>query len=316
MPFTAAGLTLAALLAVQAPPAATVPLTRDAYVLELGRLRNAIQTLDERAPAMANPIRVALSSTWRVVVDDGVIEIDPSALRDRLAQWQQRPRPAIREELMQTLQLYADEAMSADNGVAHPNARAELDRILSAREFAQVRGPSAFDQFRQRLLLWLSDLLSRVAGASAIPSLTRWMIGLLVAVALGAALFWMYRSLRSAQSPNALHLNHGVVRELRAWPVLLADARAAAERGDWRDAVHLAYWTAIEFLESNGAWRPDPSRTPREYVRLIPASDTAHAPLAEITRIFEHVWYAAATADADRFSRALAALESLGCRLR
>jgi hypothetical protein len=96
--------------------------------------------------------------------------------------------------------------------------------------------------------------------------------------------------------------------------VWLSEANAAAARGDWREAVRLAYWCAVSFLEDQGAWRPDRARTPREYLRLLPASSDHRPGLTELTRTFELVWYGAEEADSRRFAEALAHLERMGCR--
>jgi hypothetical protein len=104
---------------------------------------------------------------------------------------------------------------------------------------------------------------------------------------------------------------------VRPWSEWLAEARAAAARGDTRAAIRAVYWCAIAFLETQGAWRADPSRTPREYVRLLaggPQSASAHTPaLRGLTRMLEQIWYGTSPADATRYAEALDHLKSLGC---
>ena len=91
-------------------------------------------------------------------------------------------------------------------------------------------------------------------------------------------------------------------------------SRAAAERGDWREAVHLAYWAGISFLEAQGLWRPDRARTPREYLRLLPPANTARPALQALTRSFEQIWNAQRPASDSDYGAALSHLEALGCR--
>jgi hypothetical protein len=69
----------------------------------------------------------------------------------------------------------------------------------------------------------------------------------------------------------------------------------------------------VAFLEAKGAWRPDRARTPREYLRLLPASSDDGATLAAITRRFELVWYGNASADAEAFAESVANLKKMGC---
>jgi hypothetical protein len=98
------------------------------------------------------------------------------------------------------------------------------------------------------------------------------------------------------------------------WRTWLAEARAAAQQGNWRDAIHLAYWAGISQLESSGAWTPDSARTPREYLLLIKANNPSRGELAALTRDFERIWYGSQPAGDAEFSQSLQHLERLGCR--
>ena len=93
-------------------------------------------------------------------------------------------------------------------------------------------------------------------------------------------------------------------------------ARAASADGHWRDAIHLAYWCGISFLEAQQAWRPDASRTPREYTRAFAETGPRADALAQFTSLLERVWYAGDAADATRFDEALSHLGALGCPAR
>ena len=75
------------------------------------------------------------------------------------------------------------------------------------------------------------------------------------------------------------------------WRHWAAEARTAAERADYRTAIHAAYWTAVARLEENHLLHEDRSRTPRESLRLIEAANAAYAPLSHLTRRFELNWY-------------------------
>jgi uncharacterized protein DUF4129 len=123
---------------------------------------------------------------------------------------------------------------------------------------------------------------------------------------------WMYRTIRSSAAHETI-LAGPLPVSAKEWTVWLAEARAAANRGDWRDAIHLAYWCSISYLEARGVWRPDRARTPREYLRLMPPSSADRPALAALTQGFELVWYGMQDADADAFAQALAQLKKLGC---
>jgi hypothetical protein len=123
----------------------------------------------------------------------------------------------------------------------------------------------------------------------------------------------VYRTLRATTKVETI-LPESLPISAREWTVWLADARDAGRRGNWREAIHLAYWAGISFLESQGAWRPDAARTPREYLRLISAANERRPILSTLTRKFELVWYAGHAADEHAFAETLEELEKLGCR--
>jgi hypothetical protein len=141
----------------------------------------------------------------------------------------------------------------------------------------------------------------------------KYFVYVLIGVAGLALLYLVYRSI--FQNPE---LEEVIPRDLpvsaKEWTIWLAEARAAASRGDWRDAIHLAYWAGISFLEREGFWKPDRARTPREYLRLISGQGQQRDTLVSLTHIFELAWYAKREVNEETFSETLAELEKLGCR--
>jgi hypothetical protein len=155
-------------------------------------------------------------------------------------------------------------------------------------------------------------LLGKIFSSSAIPMVSNILVYGLIAVAILAAAYWMYRSLRDGTRletimPVAMHVS------AKEWSIWMSEARAAAAREQWQDAIHLAYWAGISFLEAKGSWRPDSARTPREYLRLLPASSALHPTLRALTMRLEGVWYGMQIAGADGFEQTLSELERLGC---
>ena len=98
--------------------------------------------------------------------------------------------------------------------------------------------------------------------------------------------------------------------ESRLWA---KDALAAAERGDYREAVHCAYWASIVHLEGLGLLKRDRARTPRESLRLLEPHPKEQEVLADFTRHFELIWYGYRPASQQDWSGARAHLESIGC---
>jgi hypothetical protein len=149
-------------------------------------------------------------------------------------------------------------------------------------------------------------------GSSSIPTISRMLVDALIGLAVVMLAWWMYRIVRTGAARETILAGPPPVSS-KGWAVWLAEARAAANGGRWRDAIHLSYWCGIAFLEGQGVWRPDRARTPREYLRLLPSSSEHRPTLDALTRAFERVWYGMQDADADAFAQAQAQLKKLGC---
>jgi hypothetical protein len=212
---------------------------------------------------------------------------------------------------LQTLRAEIDGYEKAPTDTA--SSRNELNAILARPEFRDVHGPTWSDRLKQ----WLADLFIRIMRkvfrVIAIPTISKYFVYGLMGVALLALLYVAYRLIWLGREIGEV-IPRDVPVSAKAWAAWLSEARTAAARGDWRDAVHLAYWAGISFLEIRGVWKPDRARTPREYLRLFSGSREQKETLNALTRIFELAWYANRDADAATFSSTLAELEKLGCR--
>jgi hypothetical protein len=106
----------------------------------------------------------------------------------------------------------------------------------------------------------------------------------------------------------------GVLRNDSAgpdWEVWLAQARQFANEQHWREAIHRVYWAAIARIESSGAWQPDRTRTPREYLNLIDRQSASRNDLAELTRALELFWYGGRPATERDYAEACRLLNQL-----
>jgi hypothetical protein len=99
------------------------------------------------------------------------------------------------------------------------------------------------------------------------------------------------------------------------WQTWVVAAREAADRGDRRAAIRCAYWAAVVRLQDLRLLPQDLTRTPREYLGLIPRHDDTQPSLAALTSALERFWYAGRAANADDFRESVNHLEALGCRL-
>jgi len=292
----------------QAPPAPRLSVS--AYIAELDRLLLAIRELDDHPRPVA-----ALPSAWRVQTDRQTFDVSTRWLQSDLDQWRtgSGQHGASLSRVADGLRALRAEAVSLQEpAVDVSGERGLLAHILAGREFQGAHGPTLIDRIEQRAAELFLELLRPLFRASAIPAIGRVMVNALIGLAVLMLAFWMYRTIRGAAAIDTV-LPGPLPASARAWTAWLADARAAADGGDWRAAVHLAYWCGISFLEAQGAWRPDRARTPREYLRVIPSGSEYASPLTALTRCCELVWYGNEHADAGTFAQALAHLKKLGC---
>jgi hypothetical protein len=307
----AIGLSLCA-KADAAPDAAPARLSMAAYRATLDRLSGVLSSNDQAGPQWTAVVG-DLPPAWYVQAGERTYEIATAPLAEDLRLWWSRGDRSARQRAANRLRTLGAEAGDYERPVEDRSAsRARLEDILSGKDYRNVHGPTWLDALRQRILEWIARLLTRVVGSSAIPTVANVFVYAVVATAVVVLAWWalgLFRREKAAQEAPP-----DPVRDLeREWPSWLADAQSAASGGRWREGVHFAFWCAIAFLESTGAWSPDRTRTPREYARLVSESSEPGSSLAVLTRLFERVWYGTEAADAQSFAQAMDRLKSIGC---
>ncbi len=288
-------------------------LSTSEYRAELDRLLAATHQLD----SSGNPTPSALHDLppiWHVRLDDRDFDISTEGLRRDVRRYESDKNAANAVAIRARLQSLRDDLDGFEKPPADVSSRrSELNSILSRPEFGDVRGPNWLDRLKLQIIEFLIRILRRLFRSTAIPTISKYVVYGLMALALLALVYIAYRSIWRGQEVAEV-----VPRDLpvsaKEWAIWLQEARAAASKGDWRDAVHLAYWAGISFLERQGFWKPDRARTPREYLRLLSGSSDKRETLAALTGIFELTWYAKRDASEGTFSETLAELEKLGCR--
>jgi hypothetical protein len=150
------------------------------------------------------------------------------------------------------------------------------------------------DRIREKLSRWAEKTFGALA---AIAPRAKWVgltleIGVVVLVSVALAWFLISIERRSRLSAGLQRQPGQGAASARDWQLWLQDARQAAARGDWRDAIHLLYWASISRLESGGLWPADRARTPREYLALLGEENSHRESLGALTRSFERTWYA------------------------
>jgi len=283
------------------------------YLTELDRVRGLVDALDENRRDAVGGVLSRIPRAWRVSANGASFEVSTDWIRRELVDWQQTKQAATKDRLANRLRaVRADAAAYALRPRDATPDRDRLRQVLAAHEFQGLQGPTWLDRLRQRAMQWLIGILERVLGSSSIPTITNVIVYTAIAIVVALIAAWMYRSLRRSAELDSIRPDR-VPQIARPWTVWLQEARDAAARNDWPQAVHLAYWCGISFLESQGAWRPDRSRTPRVYLRVLGASHQHRPALQALTRELEHVWYGAGGADASRFGGMLDQLKRLGC---
>lgn len=239
-------------------------------------------------------------------------------LRDALVSAKKAPAQK-RADAMQAAEDHLKELAAESSGGGSSADQATFEHakqiaagVLAGEEFRAAEGPSWLDRQIAKVEDWLERMFFGMANVGArnpwIAPLIEWIC---FGLAAGGLVFFVRRSLarqtlRIALSESAAM--RGSDRDATDW-ARLAEERAAAK--DWRDAVHCLYWAGIVSLESRQAWRPNPTRTPREYVRLLRPGSEAQRLLRDLTGRFERAWYGHGSVDEAEFRAAQASFAAL-----
>jgi hypothetical protein len=288
-------------------------LTTAQYRAELDRLTLATQQLDSSGTAIPPSLRL-LPQSWRVRTVQREFEISTEGLQRDVRRYDKEKNATNGIEIRRRLQSLRAELDGFEKPPTDYSAsRTELNAILARPEFRNVRGPTWMNRLQEWLANIIYRILRRFIRIVAIPNVSKFIIYGLMAVALIALAWFAYRTIWRGREVDEI-VPRDVPISAKEWTIWLSEARAAAARGEWRDAIHLAYWAGISFLERQGVWKPDRARTPREYLRLLAEPAEQRETLAALTRIFELAWYAKREASERTFAQTLAELEKLGCQ--
>ncbi len=307
---------LVLLLVARLPAQNDSTLDLSAYLAQLDGWSRAVKHLAGR-PDEAERLRKELPRAWQVVHEGQRFEVSTRWLNSALEAIAKDPKsaPAIAKEALARLAAMRVEAEGLSNPPAFDAAaaRARLAGILDRREFRSVRGPTWLDRLREQAAVLFDKLLNAVfARVGRHDTALRFLGWTLAVAAVLLFLCWLARLLLYRPVQPA-HVASELSDSTSGWSGLARAAMAAASRGDFRDALRLAYWAGIFRLEELGVWPADRARTHREYLRLLPASHPQRDTLRALTSRFERVWYGGAAASRDDFHAALSELERLGC---
>lgn len=177
----------------------------------------------------------------------------------------------------------------------HTNERAVMREVLAGKEFRNLQEQTVQDSVLEKFARWLNRLFASVglfkARSAWIGRVLVWGFILGVCVALVYSLIRLERRWRVRLTPDDEQMPAPGAASARDWQLWLEDARRAAAKGDWREAIHFLYWASISRLESRRLWPADRARTPREYLALVADEDPRKRGLSQLTSAFERFWY-------------------------
>jgi hypothetical protein len=257
----------------------------------------------------------------RVQGSSGAFEVHWEWLRGALAEARKAPAQDREKALTGVAERLDEEAREAglesDDGTPRPvdfgKARMKADAVLARGEFRAVTEESFWQRAMARFAGWLRRVFS---GAVRLGRYAAWIgpaleWGFVLAVCVGAIL-WGLRVLRRQRLAIALE---GPAARIREWEEVsrrwAEAAHAAAEAGEWREAVHSLYWASVVEMEGRKVWRQSRVRTPREYLRLLEAASPYYGQLRGLTGLLERVWYGLAEAGRADYEQALTWYESV-----
>jgi hypothetical protein len=302
-------------------------LNASSFATELRRLQGVLEKNHASAQQLA-AFRASLPAEWEVGTPERRYRISSRPLRSLLegAERNSTEKAARIRESQEWLGELAGQVEGHAAGDSRKNldASAMLEQILRRREFGAIRGPSAWDLLRQRVSAWILHVLDRlfhnISGHPIGAKVLFWFL-LVAAVAwLAVSLFrfWIRRArFDELKAPAGVP----AARSRQEW---IRAALEAANRNDFREAIHAAYWAGITNLEDAQVIQRDRARTPREYLRQFSASSQAKAisqakyrePLTVLTARVEQVWYGRRPASPEDFLDSLKQIEALGCQLQ
>jgi hypothetical protein len=284
------------------------------YINQLEHLQSAL-TATQPSSADLDTVVAGLPSAWTVQEDSQIFLVSSAELKEDLQEHQRNSKEttSLGDARLLVATLLADARAMDRKGVDAQPERQRLDQILARQEFYSALHESWWERLKREAKSLAFRLLQSMLGSSAFPVVSRVVVWVIAGLAFSLLAWWAVRNY--LKSEEFAHFSGAVdAISARPWHDWQAEAKAAAEQGRWRDAIHLSYWSAISFLEGQGLWRPDRARTPREYLRLLPRKDVHRDSLSELTQEFEKTWYGSEAATMSQFVAVNTILGRLGCR--
>jgi hypothetical protein len=295
----------------EVPPSAIADLDLQSYERELSRVEETSKNAKD-----IRELRRSLPDSWTVNDGGRTYRVPTKEITDALAQIEHDPKKtAVATQLKARLHAMRQHAAALALPSSGPNAGEadiKLTKILERGEFQAAAGPSDWDLLKARINRWIFEHIIRLLRLLHIREKTGNMIAWGVISVAVVLLFYVVflRLLKSAKGVSFRAEVEAASSQARQW---VQEAAAAADRGDYREAIHCAYWASVARLEDTRLLPTDRSRTPRESLRLLEQHPKEQGILQAITRNFELIWYGYRPASATEWAGAKELMEKMGC---
>jgi len=280
------------------------------YERELTRIAEA-----SKNPAQTAEVRRSLPESWKVKDGDHSYSVPTKEIADALRVIEHDPKKGMAAQLQKRLYTMRQEAEQLSKTHSEANAaesESRLKKILGRGEFQDSSGPSAWEVIKARINRWILEQFIRLFRVLHISQKTgngiAWAVIFLAVVLLFYVLYrWLSKSTKTERFRAQVEVSPS---DARHW---IQEALAAADRGDFREAVHCAYWAAVAHLEDMRILPCDRARTPRESLRLLDQHPKEQGSLQTITQSFELIWYGYRPISAAEWAGTKEQLEKMGC---
>jgi hypothetical protein len=300
------------------------------YKAALNNLSSSMDATSKGVEA-AHSLRESLPKSWSVRVEKERFEVQLGWVSKSLEEMEKDPgkSASVKKQIQARLKLMREEADELGRTTRPPDAaaaRKSLNKILAQSEFNGVSEPSWMDRMRDRFWAAVNRIMDSIFGKRVHGGSGRKILIWVLIVGAFVLFVWWARNMLLLGGRAETIRFQGSRPTDKTWNEWAQDSLRAAGKGDYRRAVHAAYWAGVFRLTDLGAWELDRSRTPREYLRLLEQPKTGvlegnpqeregrAAALAKLTRSLESTWYGFEGATEVEFRDAVTQLEALGCR--
>ncbi|MGB2636071.1 MAG: DUF4129 domain-containing protein [Candidatus Acidiferrum sp.] len=266
-------------------------------------------------PTEIPALRRSLPESWTVRDGERIYNVPTKEISEALREIQVDPK----KNTAALLEARLDAMRQQTEELAHPSASSnmaeaadKLKKIMERGEFREVSGPSRWDLLRARVIRWIVLHVLKLLGLLHLShktgnTIVRAVLFLAVVLLFYVAYLWLTKSSGDA---NFRATAEPTQSDARRW---VHDALAAADRGDFREAVHCAYWASVAHLEDIRLLPRDRARTPRESLQLLDQYPKEQGILRTVTRSFELIWYGYRPVSASEWAGTKEQLEKIGC---